>query len=283
MYNIKRGETMLLLNRIKETTGLSDSELKIANYVNEFPQKVITMTIHELAEETYTSPSSITRFCRKVNTEGFTELKIQLAKEINTFNLSGKRIADDLPFNRYDDYNLIARNILNLNIQAKLDTYNSLDLDQLEKISKMIIEANGVHLYGKGQSLILCEDLQYKLFRIGIDTNLSSNTGFQVMKSGAQPQDSIAIMISYYGMGNENLFIAKSLYENNIPFILITGPKSNDLCQYATEIVHVPPQEELMRKMASFSSRSAIQLVIDIIYAYVFAYNYDENKKMLNR
>ena len=81
--------------------------------------------------------------------------------------------------------------------------------DQLEKISKMIIEANGVHLYGKGQSLILCEDLQYKLFRIGIDTNLSSNTGFQVMKSGAQPQGSIAIMISYYGMGNENLFIAK--------------------------------------------------------------------------
>lgn len=63
---------------------------------------------------------------------------------------------------------------------------------------------------------------------------------------------------------------------------MITGPKTNPLCDYADEVVHVPPQEELIKKMASFSSRAAIQLVIDIIYAYVFSFNYDKNSQMLS-
>lgn len=122
---------MLLLNRIKENNEFSDSENKIANYIMEFPQKVITMTIHQLADATYTSASSVTRFCRKVEVDGFSELKLQLAKEINTYNLSGERIADDTPFEKQDDIHLIARNILNLNIQAQLDTFNTLDMKQL--------------------------------------------------------------------------------------------------------------------------------------------------------
>ena len=104
---------MLLLNRIKKTDSFSDSEIKIANYVNEYPQDVITMTIHELANATYTSASSVTRFCRKVDTEGFGEFKLQLAKELNSFSLSDKRIEDDLPFNKQDEPEVVAKNILN--------------------------------------------------------------------------------------------------------------------------------------------------------------------------
>lgn len=273
---------MLLLNRIKENNEFSDSENKIANYIMEFPQKVITMTIHEVADATYTSASSVTRFCRKVEVDGFSELKLQLAKEINTYNLSGERIADDTPFEKQDDIHLIARNILNLNIQAKLDTFNILDLKQLEKVAHMIESSEETFLYGVGQSLILCEELQYKLLRIGINSNLSVHSGFQLMKSNTQSKKSVAIIISYYGQGHDNLLIVKNLKRNKIPTILITGPKDNPLCDYADEVIHVPPQEELMKKMASFSSRAAIQLVIDIIYAYVFSFNYDHNSQMLS-
>lgn len=273
---------MLLLNRIKKTDSFSDSEIKIANYVNEYPQDVITMTIHELANATYTSASSVTRFCRKVDTEGFGEFKLQLAKELNSFSLSDKRIEDDLPFNKQDEPEVVAKNILNLNIQSMLDTYNALDLKQLKRISKMIVDASTTHLYGTGQSLILCEDFQYKLLRIMINTNLSSQTGFQFMQATTQSQDSLAIIISYYGMGRMNLEIAKALHAKKVPVVLITGPNTNPICEFANEVIHVPPQEELMKKMASFSSRAAMQLVVDIIYAYVFSYNYDDNKRRLD-
>ena len=273
---------MLLLNRLKETEHFSDSEIKIANYVYEFPQNVITMTIHELADATYTSASSVTRFCRKVDTEGFSELKLQLAKEINSFSLSDTRIADDVPFEKQDDPEVVARNILNLNLQAMMDTFHVLDLKQIARVAQMIMDGEETFLYGEGQSLLLCEDFQYKLLRIGINSNLSSQAGFQVMKAASQNKRSIAVIISYYGRGQNNLLIAMQLKRLGVPVVLITGPKDNPLCAYADEVIHVPPQEELMKKMASFSSRAAIQLVIDIIYAYVFSFDYDHNSMMLS-
>lgn len=273
---------MMLLNRIKSKQNFSDSELKIANYVNEFPQKVISMTIQELADVTYTSTSSVTRFCRKVDTEGFSELKLQLAKEINNFNLTDKRIEHDIPFQKEANQQEIAHNILNLNIQAILDTFSVLDLNQLERVAQQIVEARGIYFYGKGQSLILCEDFQYKLYRVGINAHLTPASDYQIMQSMTQPEGSLAIMISYFGIGQTNQSVVKILKNKQIPYILITGPQDNPLCQYAEQVIHVPPQEELMKKMASFSSRAAIQLVIDLIFAYVFSMNYDQNNENLD-
>ncbi|UUX35411.1 MurR/RpiR family transcriptional regulator [Fundicoccus culcitae] len=202
---------MMLLNRIKSKQNFSDSELKIANYVNEFPQKVISMTIQELADVTYTSTSSVTRFCRKVDTEGFSELKLQLAKEINNFNLTDKRIEHDIPFQKEANQQEIAHNILNLNIQAILDTFSVLDLNQLERVAQQIVEARGIYFYGKGQSLILCEDFQYKLYRVGINALLTPASDYQIMQSMTQPEGSLAIVISYFGIGQTNQSVVKIL------------------------------------------------------------------------
>lgn len=269
---------MLLIDRLKNKLQFSDSESKIADYVLQHPQKVTSMTIHELSTATYASAATITRFCRKVKTDGFTEFKIQLAKELSTYNLIDGRIEDNLPFSDQDTHQEIARNILNLNIQALMDTFNHLDIKQLVRIATMITQRKSIHLYGTGQSLVSCHDFHYKLFRIGYDSNFETHSGFQGFKSQSQPEHSIALMVSYYGIGINNLHIAQSLHARNIPLILITGPQENQLCPYATEVVHVPPQEKLIEKMASFSSRSAVQLVLDVIYSLIFSLDYDINK-----
>ncbi|MEG0726537.1 MAG: winged helix-turn-helix transcriptional regulator, partial [Erysipelothrix sp.] len=62
---------MLLFNRIKNLSTLSDTEQKISHYILEHANSVTTMSIQELAEKTYTSPATITRYCRKMDTEGF--------------------------------------------------------------------------------------------------------------------------------------------------------------------------------------------------------------------
>ncbi|QIK70550.1 MurR/RpiR family transcriptional regulator [Erysipelothrix sp. HDW6C] len=272
---------MLLFNRIKNLSTLSDTEQKISHYILEHANSVTTMSIQELAEKTYTSPATITRYCRKMDTEGFSDFKVQLAKELNAHHGIEGRIRDDLPFKKNQTTTEIIDSILNLSYQSMQDTYNSLNFQQLNQIARMIYEAPHLYLYGSGQSLILCEDFQYKLFRIEKDCNFESNVGFQFMKTHTQPEDSIALVISYYGTGINNLRIMASLKERNIPIILITGPNTNPLCDYATEVVHVAPQEELITKMASFSSRTAIQLVLDFIYALVFSFEYEDNQERI--
>lgn len=268
---------MLLINKIKNEVRFSESERVIAQYVLENAREVVSMTIHELAAAAFTSAASITRFCHRLNLDGYAEFKVLLAGDISSFKISEDRIATDLPFQANQSAAKIMDSILNLNYQAMQDTYNHLDQSQIERIAQMIFASPHLYLYGTGQSLIQALDFQYKLYRIGIDSHLEMNTGFQLMKTATQPLDSLSIIISYYGTTEENLRIAEHLISRGLKYILITGPYENPLCDLASEVIHVPPQEQLVTKMASYSSRTAIQLVLDLLYALIFSYDYVKN------
>ncbi|CAM3738903.1 MurR/RpiR family transcriptional regulator [Erysipelothrix urinaevulpis] len=272
---------MLIFNQLKTNENFSDTERKIADYILENAKEVTNMTIQDLAKATYSSPSTISRFCLKVNADGFSEFKVKLASEIGSHSPKETRIEDDLPFTQNESPKEIIENIYSLNLQSLNDTYNHLDFDQLQRVAIMMHQSPHLYLYGTGQSLILAQDFQYKLYRIKRDCHLETQVGFQHSKAYTQPLDSVAMIISYYGNNINNLRIIKYLHENNIPTILITGPNKNALCAYATEVIHVPAQEQLMKKMASYSSRTAIQLVLDFIYALMFSLDYENYQKIV--
>lgn len=272
---------MLLFNQLKNYENFSDTEDKISEYILENAKEVTNMTIQDLAKATYSSPSTISRFCQKLNVEGFSEFKVKLASEMGNYQNQDTRIEDDLPFSQNQAPKEIIQSIYNLNLQSLSDTYNHLDFDQLQRVAIMINQSPHLYLYGTGQSLILAQDFQYKLYRIMKDCHLETQVGFQHTKAYTQPKDSVTMIISYYGKNINNLRIMKYLHEKKIPVILITGPNTNPLCQYASEVIHVPAQEQLMKKMASYSSRTAIQLVLDFIYALIFALDYEHNQKIV--
>ena len=60
--------------------SLTAGEKKIGNYVLRYPDKVVKLSITELAEACGVSDATIFRFCRKVGTEGYQDFKITLAK-----------------------------------------------------------------------------------------------------------------------------------------------------------------------------------------------------------
>ena len=274
---------MLITNQLKNKQGFSDTENKIADYMLDNIAMIPDLTIHELSEKTFSSPSSISRLCHKMKLEGYQDLKIQLAKELSANRYGGKRVEDNLPFDKNENIEMIANNILDLSIQSLIDTYEYLDYKQLEKVAEKIHASQHVMLFGTGQSLILAQDFQYKLYRLHRSAQLDNQIGFQHMTAFIQNDiDRVALMISYYGQGQENLAIMQSLKKNKIPIILITGPKNNPLMPLADEVIQVPAQEELTKKMTSYSSRTAIQLVLDILYALIFSYDYDKNQALVS-
>lgn len=61
----------------KQIKRFNDLDYNIFNFVTSNPEKVPYMTIRELAEEAHVSTASITRFCQKLDCEGFTEFKLK--------------------------------------------------------------------------------------------------------------------------------------------------------------------------------------------------------------
>ena len=59
-------------------TSFNELEISLYNYIIKNSEKVIYMRIRELADQTHVSTSTILRFCRKINCDGFSEFKVKL-------------------------------------------------------------------------------------------------------------------------------------------------------------------------------------------------------------
>ena len=64
---------------------LNDTELIVYNYIVKNVGLVLKMNIRELAAQSHVSTATITRFCHKLDCDGFVEFKIEL-KRFNEIN-----------------------------------------------------------------------------------------------------------------------------------------------------------------------------------------------------
>ena len=65
-------------------------------------------------------------------------------------------------------------------------TRNSLDHIALQKAARLLAYSDLIHVYGRGESLIIAEDFHYKLIRIGMNSVLETQNGFQEARSHVQ-------------------------------------------------------------------------------------------------
>ena len=119
--------------------SLNNLELSLYEYIMKNNKKVIYMRIRELADEAHVSTTTILRFCKKLNCEGFSEFKVKFKMYIEENNI--KKVSDD------------TSEIINF-----LKNIEESDLDRrLDKLCEMVKMANTIIFLGIGSSGILCK------------------------------------------------------------------------------------------------------------------------------
>ena len=74
---------MEFYNRIAENTHLlNKSDNEILSYCIRNNKKISEMKVQQVADELYTSPASVIRFCKKLGFSGFSEFKAALKVEL---------------------------------------------------------------------------------------------------------------------------------------------------------------------------------------------------------
>lgn len=119
--------------------SLNSLELLLYKYIMKNSKKVIYMRIRELADEAHVSTTTILRFCKKLNCEGFSEFKVKLKMYIE--ENSTKKVSDDTS----EIINFL-RNIEKSDLDKKLD-----------KLCNLVKNANNIIFLGVGSSGILCK------------------------------------------------------------------------------------------------------------------------------
>ncbi len=263
----------------------TDSEQQIIRFIERNPRIVVNLSLDELSEQCYVSQASIIRLCKKLGTKGYSDFKIRLASGLNSILPSSQEIHVDIPIHKDSSSKEIADTLLSLNSQALQNAYNNLDYNALRRAAILLSKSDFIHVYGRGESLILAEDFHYKLTRIGKHSSLESLNGFQEAKCllHSSRLQQAAIVVSHYCNSRQVHYIVDELMNSKIPFVLVTGV--DDARPYenmAVATLHVPSAESRY-KMGSFASRTGMMYLLDCLYCLIFSMDYETNKNNLTR
>lgn len=237
------------------------SERALADHIVRDADSVVMKTITELAGESDSfSTASITRFCKKIGLSGYSELRLELAKEMATDNARRQIVADG--------ENLVP-GLVSTVVDASASAINGLKYvlsdDVIKKAVHEILSASSITLAGIGASALVAQDLRQKLLRLGIRSLFDADQDVvKVTLSSGRSKD-LLIAISYSGTTRETLDAVNIAKENGMRVLAMTKKGDNPISEQADVTVPVSENEALLREGATLS-RLQMLVAVDMIY-----------------
>ncbi|GAA6295252.1 MurR/RpiR family transcriptional regulator [Enterocloster asparagiformis] len=273
---------MSVLIKLRDYRNLSAAENQVREYILKYPKKVLEYTVYELAKESFTSPATVVRLCKKIDIKGFARLKVLLAEETKYFQDMKLNLLDTTTIEKNDSPHAIIEKITNIAIKTIEETRVLVNEKQFMQVARLLQKAVIVDFYGVGASSPVAIDAQYKFMRIGknvITYQLYDRQYVQAVNSDASH---VGIIISYSGETKEMLKIAGILQKNGTPVVAVTSSGENSLNRIADYNLFVTAKETVFRSGA-MASRTAQLYIIDILYALYCSLDYDESIKKIQQ
>lgn len=267
---------MMIIDKLKNFPSPSGSEEKIIKLILKQPESVINNTAQELAADTYTSASTVVRLCQKLGFDGYNNFRIKFAAEISQMTKKSGYIDANFPFKEGDDVQLIIDKISDLYRTTIESTVAMAEASDFQNAVEHLYNAKSISIFGSGSNLYLAQDFKYKMAKINHLVDFSLDTAYQ-LQNAFITKNSCAIIISYAGEKYEILKYAHLLKSSNSTIISITGLSNNSLAKISDIVLCIDHREHLHSKIGNFSSKTSIIMILDILYAGVFAKNYHEN------
>lgn len=248
-----------------EKARLSPSESRIADILLNNFEFAVNASIIELAEKADVSPPTVTRFCRRLGCESFSDFKVQLART----SYVGMRYLQPEP--KSSNPGDVAQDIITKAQNALFLLHRSLDLAAIEQAAARLARAGMIYAFGSGgNSSMIANELQNRLFRFGLHVTASSDHGMQLMLTAAAKPTDVLIGSSFSGRNAE--LVRSFALARGMKITTIALTQSNSPVAQSADIVIPIDLAEGNNIFRPTSTRIAYLAAVDILASLV-AYN----------
>lgn len=204
---------------------LTKSEKKVANYVLSASDRVVHGTMNDIKTYTNVGDATIIRFCQKLGYSGYSDLKIDIAK---------------------DDYYEKETHATNNDLfdQSELDLYKTISItkkmlnqDSLEKAVDLIPTAKPAYIFGVGSSGNTGRDLEAMFLRIGVQLKVVTDPHFQAQIASILRSDDLVIGISLSGKTKDIIDSLSIARKNEAKIISITNYLLSPIAQLSDVVL----------------------------------------------
>jgi DNA-binding MurR/RpiR family transcriptional regulator len=253
--------------------SLTKSEKKVADYILENGQNVVFMSITDLADACKVGEASVFRFCKSMDLKGYQEFKITLAHSISNNNETPQL---DSEITMQDSIQELSSKILSTNISALTETFNLINEEDISKAIDFMINADKIHFFGVGASLMTAMEAKNKFMRIINKTECSLDSHLQIMSAALMTENDVAILISYSGSTKDTIEVAKVAKARGAKVIAITRFAKSPLTHYA-DITLLCGANEGPLQGGSLSAKISQLYLLDLLYTEYFKRTYKES------
>ena len=275
---------MNLLSKLEYQIGFSDLEKRIADFMIENKEDVANMNLNQLANATFVSTATISRFCRKLGEKNYNSFRVHFAKvtQANEFT----NVNFNMPFSNIDSTDIISENMSKVYKQSIDGTNQVLDVDELNKAVEIIEKAAIIDVYAVGDSYLSALMFQHKMTYINKIVNLKHVPTEQNQQAMYSNKNTVALIISYSGETPEIKKVVDRIVLNGGAIIAITSLNHSYLRENAHIVLSMCSKENIINKIGTFSSKISSDYIVDLIYSLLFKNHYHEfiiNKVSLGR
>lgn len=250
---------------------LTNTEMKVANYVLDNYEEVLNANITELAENAGVSDASVVRFCKSLGYKGYQDFKISAARDV---------LPRDRHFNpsleQGDDPETICKKIFTSEVNVLNQTLASLEMNIVYQAAEAIKAAGRLIFFGSGGSLLVGKDAQHKFMKIGVRAYVYEDIDMQLMSSSLMEEGDVAFCVSHSGSNYNVLKCMKNAQENGAVAIALVGQGKTPISKRADMVLYTA-SEETMFQSESVSTRIAQLAIVDALVAIVAFEDYENS------
>lgn len=250
----------------------------IAKYILDNIDSIETITLEDLAKNTFTSKATIVRFTKDFAYKGWTDFLPALisarAYERNHFS----NIDHNLPFSESDSIHDIIQKVLTIEKESLQHTADQIDIGELNNAISLIGNANRIVLIGISPNDYIGSIFARKMLSIGKHIVVSKMGEFGIITSSLK-RDDVAILISYSGNNpeSESLKFIPQIKENGAKIIGLTSENGHYLRRESDICFTICTKETMYRKIGNYSTEESILFILNMFYSAYFAQNYWSN------
>jgi len=218
---------------------LGKAEKRVATFIKNYPEEVIKLPINVLAEKVGVSVSTIIRLCRRIGINGYTDLKIDITRDLT---LNYKKTYSEI--NSNDSIPLLLNKVKQLFSQTISNTFKILSVSALKEAYLNIINSNSVLIIGAGGTAALAKLLNHKLLKLEINSQWSDDFSLIPLLINKIGKNDVLFVLSHSGSTNlvyDAVIMAK---EKGCKIIILTNYLQSPMAKMSDIILATGIDEE---------------------------------------
>lgn len=244
--------------------SLTPAEKRLADFILANQEKVVQLSISELARASGVAEATVSRFSRHMGYKSFPLLKLAVANAMAQARLGDTPLSGQV--GPADDLQTMAKKLYRANTEAMVQTMEVLDLAVVSQVATVLHQARQVLCMGQGGSMLIAREAAHLFSTVSNKFRPVEDSHMQAMAASVMDHGDVIFFFSYSGSTRDVLEITAIARDRGAKVVLVTRFPNSPGAQIADFVLQCGANESPMQS-GSVAARIAQMYLLDVLFS----------------